>query len=133
MQSEHEIFLAEQYFGKKPTFVTDYPKVIKPFYARVNDDNPNTVAAVDLLVPRIGELIGGSQREERYDVLKQTLLEKGITNLEPYEWYMDLRKYGTVPHGGFGLGFERLILYLTALDNIRDTIPIPRAPGYIKF
>ncbi|KAG2392218.1 hypothetical protein C9374_012470 [Naegleria lovaniensis] len=130
LQSEHEVYLCK-YFNS-PVFVTNYPKVIKPFYARV-DENGKTVSAVDLLVPDLGELIGGSVREERYDILLQNMKEKGMTNLQNYDWYLDLRKFGTVPHGGFGLGFERLILFLTGIPNIRETIPIYRAPGFCKF
>ena len=130
LHSEHEVYLCK-YFNS-PVFVTNYPKDIKPFYARV-DENGKTVSAVDLLVPDLGELIGGSVREERYDVLLQNMKEKGMKDLSNYDWYLDLRKYGTVPHGGFGLGFERLILFLTGLPNIRETIPIFRAPGYCKF
>ncbi|KAL9658334.1 hypothetical protein ABK040_015654 [Willaertia magna] len=130
LQSEHEVFICK-YFNS-PTFVTNYPKEIKPFYARV-DEGGRTVSAVDFLVPDLGELIGGSVREERHDVLLQNLKDKGMNDVETYQWYIDLRKYGTVPHGGFGLGFERLILFLTGLPNIRETIPIFRAPGYCKF
>jgi asparaginyl-tRNA synthetase len=132
LQSEHEVYLCKHLGG--PTFVTNYPRLIKPFYARV-DDSPSdkqTVAAVDLLVPKLGELIGGSEREERLDLLEENTKLAGL-NAETYAWYMDLRRYGSVPHGGFGLGFERLILYLTGLENIRDAIPLPRAPGYCKF
>jgi len=130
LQSEHERFLAEEYF-KKPVFLTDYPKTIKPFYMRMNDDN-ETVAAVDLLVPRIGELIGGSQREERLDMLEQRMDQMNLPR-ESYWWYLDSRRFGTVPHSGFGMGFERLIMLVTGITNIRDVIPFPRTPGSINF
>lgn len=127
MQAEHERYLTEEIY-KKPLIVTDYPKKIKPFYMRVNEDE-NTVAAMDVLVPGIGEIIGGSQREERYDILHQRMLESNI-DVEEYEWYLDLRKYGSVPHSGFGLGFERLVQYVSGMGNIREVIPFPRTPGY---
>jgi asparaginyl-tRNA synthetase len=127
MQAEHERYLTEE-VHKRPLIVTDYPKKIKPFYMRVNEDG-NTVAAMDVLVPGIGEIIGGSQREERYDILYQRMLESQI-DVEEYEWYLDLRKYGSVPHSGFGLGFERLVQYISGMGNIREVIPFPRAPGY---
>jgi len=130
MQSEHERYLTEQVF-KKPTIVTDYPKEIKAFYMRANDDG-KTVRAMDVLAPRIGEIIGGSQREERYDVLLDKIHAQGLPE-EAYWWYLDLRKYGTAPHAGFGLGFERLMLYLTGMKNIRDVIPFPRTPGSADF
>lgn len=130
LQTEHERYLTEQIF-KCPVFVTDYPKEIKAFYMRLNDDG-KTVAAVDLLVPGIGELIGGSQREERYDLLVERIKELGL-NPKDYEWYLDLRKYGGVKHAGFGLGFERLIMYLTGVANIRDVIPFPRTTGSAEF
>ncbi len=130
MQSEHERYLTEQVF-KKPTIVTDYPKEIKAFYMRSNDDG-KTVRAMDVLAPRIGEIIGGSQREERYDVLLDKIHAQGLPE-EAYWWYLDLRKYGTAPHAGFGLGFERLMLYLTGMKNIRDVIPFPRTPGSADF
>ncbi|XP_020114036.1 asparagine--tRNA ligase, cytoplasmic 1-like [Ananas comosus] len=126
LASEHERYLTEVIF-KKPVIVYNYPKGIKAFYMRLNDDQ-KTVAAMDVLVPKVGELIGGSQREERIDVLKSRILESGLP-LEPYEWYLDLRRYGTVKHCGFGLGFERMIMFATGLDNIRDVIPFPRYPG----
>ena len=110
--------------------VFDYPKSIKPFYMRQNDDG-KTVAAMDLLVPGIGELIGGSQREERYHLLKAEMDAEGLS--EGYEWYLDLRKYGSVPHAGFGLGFERLVMFVTGVANIRDVIPFPRTPGNCEF
>ncbi len=126
LQTEHERFLTEKAF-KKPVFVTDYPKEIKAFYMRLNDDG-KTVAAVDCLVPGIGEIIGGSQREERLDVLTARMNELGL-NKEDYGWYLDLRRFGGVQHSGFGLGFERLIMYATGIDNIRDVIPFPRTTG----
>ena len=130
LQTEHERYLTEQVF-KKPVFVTDYPKEIKAFYMRLNDDG-KTVAAMDMLVPRIGELIGGSQREERMDRLTARIQEMG-QNPEDYWWYMDLRRFGTAPHAGFGLGFERLLMMLTGITNIRDVIPFPRTPGNLEF
>lgn len=130
LQSEHERFLAEVYF-EKPVFVTDYPKSIKPFYMRMHEDN-NTVAAVDLLVPRIGELIGGSQREERLDVLEKRMEEMELPKAD-YWWYLDSRRFGSVPHSGFGLGFERFLMMITGIKNIRDVIPFPRTPGSIDF
>ena len=130
LQTEHEKYLTEQIF-EKPVFVTDYPKEIKAFYMRQNDDG-RTVAAVDLLVPGIGEIIGGSQREERLDILKQRMAELGL-NEENYWWYLDLRRYGGAKHAGFGLGFERLIMYLTGISNIRDVLPFPRTTGSAEF
>ncbi|HND55991.1 MAG TPA: asparagine--tRNA ligase, partial [Pirellulaceae bacterium] len=130
LQAEHERFLTETIIGR-PVFVTDYPKEIKAFYMRRNDDG-RTVAAVDLLVPQVGELIGGSRREERYDVLLQALEETGLSP-QSYAWYLDTRRYGTVPHAGFGLGFERLIMYATGMQNIRDVIPFPRTPRHCEF
>ena len=130
LQTEHERFLSEEIF-KKPVIVTDYPKDIKAFYMRVNDDG-NTVRAMDVLVPRVGEIIGGSQREERYDVLLTRLREAGLDE-KSYWWYLDLRRYGSVPHSGFGLGLERMMMYLTGLKNIRDVIPFPRTPGNAEF
>ncbi len=126
LQSEHERYLAEKLF-QRPVIVTDYPKGIKPFYMRLNDDG-KTVAAMDILFPGIGEIIGGSQREERFELLKNRMEESGIT-LENYQWYLDLRRYGTVPHAGFGLGFERIIQFVTGMGNIRDVIAFPRTPG----
>lgn len=126
LQTEHERFLTEQIY-KKPVFVTDYPKEIKSFYMRINDDG-KTVAAADMLVPAVGELIGGSQREERIDVLLARMDELGLRR-EDYEWYLDLRRFGTVQHAGFGLGFERLVMYLTGIPNIRDVLPFPRTAG----
>ena len=130
LQSEHEQYLTEQHF-KKPVIVYDYPKTIKPFYMRLNDDNA-TVAAMDVLVPGIGEIIGGSQREERLDILSSRMAQQGLS-LEDYWWYLDSRRYGSVPHGGFGLGFERLLMLITGISNIRDVIPFPRTPNNIEF
>jgi len=130
IQTEHERYLAEQVF-KKPVFVTDYPKDIKAFYMRRNPDG-KTVTAMDLLAPGIGEIIGGSQREERLDVLIECIKEFGL-NPDDYWWYLDLRRYGTVKHSGFGLGFERLIMYLTGITNIRDVIPFPRTVNNAEF
>jgi len=130
LQSEHERYLTEEHF-KCPVTVYDYPKEIKPFYMRLNDDG-RTVAAMDVLVPGIGEIVGGSQREERLEVLYQNMDRCGLRR-EGHEWYSDLRRYGTVPHAGFGLGFERLIMYLTGVSNIRDVIPFPRTPGHAGF
>lgn len=126
LQTEHERFLTEQIY-KKPVFVTDYPKEIKSFYMRVNGDG-KTVAAADMLVPGVGELCGGSQREERLDVLTARMDELGLSRAD-YEWYLELRRFGTVEHAGFGLGFERLIMYLTGIPNIRDVLPFPRTAG----
>jgi len=131
LQSEHERFLTEKIF-KKPVILYDYPAKIKAFYMRMNDDG-KTVRAMDVLVPKVGEIIGGSQREERYDVLLQRMQQMGIRNIESYQWYLDIRKYGTVPHAGFGLGFERALMYITGMANIRDVIPFPRVPRWAKF
>ena len=130
LQTEHERYLTEKHFGK-PVFVTDWPKDIKAFYMRMNDDG-KTVAAADLLVPAVGELCGGSQREERYDLLKARIEELGM-NPEDYWWYLELRKYGTAEHAGFGMGFERMIMYLTGIANIRDVLPFPRTTGNADF
>lgn len=130
MQTEHERYLAEKHF-KRPVIVRDYPKEIKAFYMRLNEDG-RTVAAMDVLVPGIGELIGGSQREERYDVLVSRIEEMGMTEAD-YQWYLDSRRYGTVPHAGFGLGFERMMMLVTGIGNIRDVIPFPRTPNSINF
>ncbi len=130
LQTEHERYITEEIF-KKPVFVTDYPKDIKAFYMRLNDDG-KTVAACDLLVPGVGEIIGGSQREERYDVLTQRMAELGLAE-QDYWWYLDLRKYGGVKHAGYGLGFERIIMYLTGMSNIRDVLPFPRTPKSAEF
>jgi len=130
LQSEHERWLTETHVGR-PVIVTDYPKAIKAFYMYVNDDE-RTVRAMDVLVPKVGEIIGGSQREDRLDVLRSRLAECGLPE-SPYQWYLDLRRFGSVPHAGFGLGFERLVLYLTGMANIRDVIPFPRVPGYAEF
>lgn len=130
LQTEHERFLTEQHF-KSPVIVYNYPKEIKPFYMRLNDDG-KTVTAMDVLVPGIGEIIGGSQREERLDVLEGNLERLGMEK-EAYYWYNDLRRYGTVPHAGFGLGFERLIMFVTGVQNIRDVLPFPRTPRNCEF
>lgn len=130
LQTEHERYLSEKVF-KKPVFVTDYPKEIKAFYMRMNEDN-KTVAAMDLLVPGIGELIGGSQREERLEVLEQKIIDNGM-DPEEYWWYLELRKYGGTKHAGFGLGFERAIMYMTGVSNIRDVIPFPRTVNSAEF
>jgi asparaginyl-tRNA synthetase len=130
LQSEHERYLTEKH-AKKPVIVTNYPKDIKAFYMRVNDDG-KTVAAMDVLAPGMGEIIGGSQREERLEVLDARMEERGIDK-EHYGWYRDLRRYGTVPHAGFGLGFERTLAYVTGLSNVRDAIPFPRTPGNARY
>jgi len=130
LQTEHERYLTEQIF-KKPVFVTDYPKDIKAFYMRLNDDG-KTVAAMDLLVPGVGEIIGGSQREERLDYLERRMDELGMKKDE-YWWYLDIRKYGGTKHAGFGLGFERAIMYMTGMSNIRDVISFPRTVGNAEF
>ena len=130
LQTEHERYITEQIFNA-PVFVTDYPKEIKAFYMRMNEDG-KTVRAMDLLVPGVGEIIGGSQREERYDLLMDRIKECGL-NEEDYWWYLELRKYGETKHAGFGLGFERLIMYLTGISNIRDVIPFPRTPKNAEF
>ena len=129
-QTEHERYLTEEHF-KKPVIVFNYPKEIKPFYMRLNDDD-KTVAAMDLLVPRVGELVGGSQREERLDRLEQRMQEAGM-NRENYWWFLDMRRFGTVPHAGFGLGFERFLMTVTGVANIRDVIPFPRTPKHLEF
>jgi asparaginyl-tRNA synthetase len=130
LQTEHERYLTEKVFGK-PLFVTDYPKEIKAFYMRMNEDN-KTVSAVDLLVPGIGEIIGGSAREERLDRLEARMDELGLKK-EDYSWYLDLRRFGSVKHCGFGLGFERLIMYMTGISNIRDVLLFPRTVGNAEF
>jgi asparaginyl-tRNA synthetase len=130
LQAEHERYLTEQTF-KRPVILYDYPKTIKSFYMRVNDDE-RTVRAMDVLVPRVGEIIGGSQREERLDVLERRMREMNL-NPEAYWWYLDLRRYGTVPHSGFGLGLERTVQFVTGMANIRDVIPFPRTPGSADF
>ncbi len=130
LQTEHERYLTEQVY-KCPVFVTDYPKGVKAFYMRVNDDN-ETVAAADLLVPGVGEIIGGSQREERLDVLEQRIEELGM-DLGQYDWYLELRKYGGVKHAGFGLGFERMVMYVTGMQNIRDVLPFPRTTSNMEM
>jgi asparaginyl-tRNA synthetase len=130
LQSEHERYLAEEYC-KQPVILTDYPAHIKAFYMRANEDG-KTVAAMDVLVPKIGEIIGGSQREERLDVLEQKIADHGLSRAD-YWWYLELREFGSVPHAGFGLGFERLVLFVTGMENIRDVIPFPRFPGHAEF
>jgi asparaginyl-tRNA synthetase len=130
LQAEHERYLTEEHF-KKPVILFDYPRTLKPFYMRVNDDG-KTVRAMDVLVPRVGEIIGGSQREERLDILEQRMREQKL-DPESYWWYLDLRRYGTVPHSGFGLGLERTVQFVTCMTNIRDVIPFPRTPGNAEF
>jgi asparaginyl-tRNA synthetase len=130
LATEHEKYLTEEHF-KSPVFVTDWPKDIKAFYMRLNDDN-QTVAAVDLLVPGSGELIGGSQREERLDYLIKRMDEMGVPK-EELDWYVDLRRYGGCVHAGYGMGFERLLMYLSGVENIRDVIPFPRTPKHAEF
>jgi aspartyl/asparaginyl-tRNA synthetase len=130
IQTEHEKYICEKIFGK-PVFVTDYPKEIKAFYMKLNPDN-KTVRAVDLLAPGIGEIVGGSQREDNLELLENRMHELGLKP-EDYSWYMDLRKYGSAVHSGFGLGFERIIMYITGMQNIRDVIPFPRTPGNCDF
>jgi asparaginyl-tRNA synthetase len=130
LQSEHERFLAEEHF-KCPVTVYNYPRTLKPFYMRVNDDG-RTVTAMDLLVPGIGEIIGGSQREERLEVLRESMAHHQLSEKE-YWWYLDLRRFGTVPHAGFGLGFERMLMFVTGVANIRDVIPFARTPGTAEF
>ena len=126
LQAEHERYLTEKHF-QQPVILYDYPRTIKPFYMRVNDDG-RTVRAMDVLVPKVGEIIGGSQREERLEMLEQRMKEQGL-DPESYWWYLDLRRYGTVPHAGFGLGLERVLQFITGMANIRDVIPFPRTPG----
>ncbi|MFW5998264.1 MAG: asparagine--tRNA ligase [Halanaerobiaceae bacterium] len=130
LQSEHERYLTEKHYNK-PIMVTDYPEEIKAFYMRLNDDD-KTVAAVDCLVPEVGEIIGGSQREERYSVLKKRMKANNM-DLDRYQYFLDIREYGTVPHSGFGLGFERILMYISGMKNIRDVIPFPRTPGNAEF
>jgi asparaginyl-tRNA synthetase len=130
LQSEHERYLSEKHVGK-PVILMNYPKEIKAFYMRQNDDG-KTVAAMDVLVPGIGEIIGGSQREERLEVLDARMAESRLDRNQ-YDWYRDLRRYGTVPHAGFGLGFERTVAYATGLANVRDVIPFPRTPGNARY
>jgi len=130
LQSEHERYLAEEHF-KAPVVIKNYPRDIKAFYMRQNEDG-KTVAAMDVVAPGIGEIIGGSQREERLDVLDARLEEMGL-NKEDYSWYRDLRKYGSVPHSGFGLGFERLVAYVTGMGNVRDVIAFPRTKGSATY
>ena len=130
LQAEHERFLTEEVF-KKPVVISDYPREIKPFYMKVNEDG-KTVRAMDLLVPKIGEIIGGSQREDDYDTLQERIKELNL-DAGAYWWYLELRKFGSAPHAGFGLGFERLVQFVTGMSNIRDVIPFPRTPGNISF
>jgi asparaginyl-tRNA synthetase len=130
LQTEHERYLTDEHV-KGPVFVVNYPKAIKAFYMKVNEDN-RTVRAMDMLVPRLGEIIGGSQREERHDILLSRIREMGLPE-QNYWWYLELRKFGTVPHSGFGLGFERFLMYASGMQNIRDVIPFPRFPGFAKF
>jgi asparaginyl-tRNA synthetase len=130
LQSEHERYLAEEHVGR-PVVVTDYPKDIKAFYMYLNDDG-KTVAAMDVLVPKVGEIIGGSQREHRHDVLLSRIEERGLA-VDAYWWYLDLRRYGSAPHAGFGLGFERVVQFMTGMENIRDVSPFPRVPGHADF
>jgi asparaginyl-tRNA synthetase len=130
LQTEHERYLTEEHF-KRPVILTDYPKAFTAFYMRLNEDG-KTVRNMDVLVPQVGEIIGGSQREERHDVLLERMKEVGLRE-EDYAFYVDLRKYGTAPHAGFGLGFERLVLLCTGMGNIRDVIPFPRTPGHCDF
>lgn len=130
LKTEHERYLAENIF-KRPVFVTDYPKDIKAFYMKLNEDG-KTVRAVDLLAPGIGEIIGGSQREDDYDKLLTVIEQKGLKK-ENYEWYLELRKYGSVPHSGYGLGFERMLMYITGIENIRDVLPFPRTTKSLEY
>ena len=130
LQSEHERYLAEEYC-KKPVILTDYPAQIKAFYMKLNPDE-KTVADMDVLVPKIGEIIGGSQREDRFDLLKEKIISQGL-KIEEYDWYLQLRRFGSVPHAGFGAGFERLVQFVTGMENIRDVIPFPRYPGHAEF
>ena len=130
MQSEHERYLTEKVLNA-PVFVTDYPKDIKAFYMRMNDDN-KTVAAMDMLVPGVGEMIGGSQREERLEKLEKRIAEKGL-NKEEYWWYLNLRRYGSATHSGYGLGFDRFLMYVTGVTNIRDTQPFPRTTKNLDY
>jgi asparaginyl-tRNA synthetase len=130
LQSEHERFLTEEHF-KAPVILYDYPRSIKPFYMYCNDDG-KTVRAMDVLVPKVGEIIGGSQREHRLDLLEQRMREQNLA-IADYWWYIDLRRYGTVPHSGFGLGLERAVQFVTGMANIRDVIPFPRTPGNAEF
>jgi len=130
LQSEHERFLAEEHVGR-PVIVTDYPADIKPFYMYLSDDE-RTVRAMDVLVPKVGEIVGGSQREHRIDVLERRMAAQGLP-ADDYWWYVDLRRHGTVPHAGFGVGFERVIQFATGMANIRDVIPFPRVPGSAEF
>lgn len=131
LQSEHERYLAAEYCNG-PVFVMDYPSDQKPFYMRANDDDGKTVSCFDLLIPGVGELVGGSMREERYDLLENKMKSANM-DIDEYQWYLDLRKYGSAPHGGYGIGFERLMLWLTGLDNVREVVPVPRWVGHCKY
>ncbi|MCK4633037.1 MAG: asparagine--tRNA ligase, partial [candidate division Zixibacteria bacterium] len=131
LQTEHERYLTEKVYNK-PVIVYDYPEEIKPFYMYVNDDG-KTVRGIDVLVPRVGEIIGGSQREHRLDVLTERMKKKGMTDQENYFWYLDIRRWGSMPHSGFGLGFDRVLMYVTGMQNIRDVQPFPRVPRWAKF
>ena len=131
LQSEHERYLTEEHI-RRPVIVTDYPAEIKAFYMYLNDDE-KTVRAMDVLVPKVGEIIGGSQREHRLDVLQRRMRRGRALGAIDYWWYLDLRRYGSVPHAGFGLGFERVVQFMTGMANIRDVIPFPRVPGYAEF
>jgi asparaginyl-tRNA synthetase len=130
LQSEHERYLAEEHI-RRPVIVTDYPADIKAFYMYLNDDE-KTVRAMDVLVPKVGEIVGGAQREHRLEVLRRRMRDCALDE-ERYGWYLDLRRYGSVPHSGFGLGFERVVQFMTGMANIRDVIPFPRVPGYVEF
>jgi asparaginyl-tRNA synthetase len=130
LQSEHERFLTEEHF-KSPVILYNYPRTIKPFYMRVNEDG-ETVRAMDVLVPKVGEIIGGSEREYRLDLLEERMKEQNL-DVEAYRWYADLRRYGTMPHSGFGLGLERALMFITGIANIRDVLPFPRTPGNCEF
>jgi asparaginyl-tRNA synthetase len=130
LQSEHERYLTEEHF-KSPVILYDYPRTIKPFYMRVNEDG-KTVRAMDVLVPKVGEIIGGSEREYRLDLLEERMKEQKLEQ-DAYSWYADLRRYGTVPHSGFGLGLERALMFITGVANIRDVLPFPRTPGNCEF
>ena len=130
LQSEHERYISEEVF-EKPVIIYDYPEEIKPFYMKANSDG-KTVRAMDVLLPKLGEIIGGSQREEDYNVLLHRMKIKNL-NLDDYKWYLDLRRFGSAPHAGFGLGFERLVQFVTGMENIRDVIPFPRTPKNARF
>ena len=125
-------YRTEEVLKKKPVIVYNFPEKIKPFYMYENDDG-KTVRAMDVLVPKVGEIIGGSQREHRLEVLRSRMIGKGMADIEEYDWYLDIRRYGTVPHAGFGLGFERVIMYITGMQNIRDVASFPRVPRWARF